>query len=101
MAPEVTDSRSAETRVPTHSSRDETFLSAKHQSYVYRAERTAELKGTFRVEERTKLRIAPLLQAASSSNARAFPLFSNLPETPLQDRIGVKPFLAADIKDPY
>src|SRR5271155_1825920 len=65
-----------------HSSRDETFHSAKHQSCMYRAERIAEMTGTFRVEERTTLRIPPRLRAASSFNARAFPLSSNVPELP-------------------
>ena len=68
--------------IPTHSSRDETFHSAKHQSCMYRAERIAELTGTFRVEERRTLRIPRRLHDASSFNARAFPLSSNVPELP-------------------
>jgi hypothetical protein len=48
---------------------------------MYRGERIAELTGT-RVEERTTLRIAPQHHAASSFNARAFPLSSNVPELP-------------------
>lgn len=56
---------------------------------MYRAERIAEPTGTLRVEEPQKVRIAPLLQAASSFNARAFPLSSNVPELPsrMPDRI--------------
>ncbi len=56
---------------------------------MHRGERIAELTGTFRVEERTTLRIAQRLHAASSFNARAFPLSSNVPELPsrIPDRI--------------
>jgi hypothetical protein len=49
---------------------------------MYRAERIAELTGTFGVEERTTHRIPPRLQAASSFNARAIPFSSNVPELP-------------------
>jgi len=49
---------------------------------MYREERIAELTGTFPVEERTTLRIAPRLHSASSFDARAFPLSSNAPELP-------------------
>lgn len=49
---------------------------------MYRTERIAELTETFRVEERTTLRIPPRLHDASSFNARAFPLSSNVPELP-------------------
>ena len=48
---------------------------------MYRGERIAELTGTS-VEERTTLRIAPRHHAASSFNAREFPLSSNVPELP-------------------
>ena len=51
---------------------------------MYREERIAEPTGTFRVEERTTLRIAPRLHAASSFDARAFPLSANVPELPLR-----------------
>src|SRR5277367_2783005 len=62
----------------THGSLDETFRWEKHQSHMYRS----ELTGTFPVEERTTLRIAPRLHSASSFDARAFPLSSNAPELP-------------------
>ena len=58
------------------------FIRHKHQSCMYRAERIAEPTGTFRIEERTTLRIPPRLHDASSFKTRAFPLSSNVPELP-------------------